>query len=144
MRGSWNYSDDADRSPSSSFDFDRQGEDRGASWRQPVEQGYVFQRIVRIGLALRSHINDHGRADQSLNWNLVQSAPSTAEMNGRINVGAPMLRCREIGGGIPVACRCCAPVRLFPVKGFVGGPINRLFTEGVGQVYEQREPFRRT
>src|SRR5207249_5170671 len=45
MRGSWNYSDDADRSPSSSFDFDRQGEDRGASWRQPVEQGYVFQRI---------------------------------------------------------------------------------------------------
>src|SRR5207249_9422783 len=45
MRGSWNYSDDADRSPSSSFDFDRQGEDRGASGRQPVEQGYVFQRI---------------------------------------------------------------------------------------------------
>src|SRR5207253_5750424 len=45
MRGSWNHSDDADRSPSSSFDFDRQGEDRGASGRQPVEQGYVFQRI---------------------------------------------------------------------------------------------------
>src|SRR5436853_6664447 len=45
MRGLWNHGDDADRSPSSSFDFDRQGEDRGASGRQPVEQGYVFQRI---------------------------------------------------------------------------------------------------
>src|SRR2546423_1896353 len=45
MRGSWNHSDDADRSPSSSFDFDRQGEDRGASGRQPVAEGYGFPRV---------------------------------------------------------------------------------------------------
>jgi hypothetical protein len=94
--------------------------------------------VIPIAGALGGHVDSNAGPNQTFDRDLIQRLPTLGEMNGGIDVSAPMFGHFQAIRGVIVPARCLSSLLKNEPEVLFSRPNNRVYPERMGEINEPR------